>query len=745
MQLVQAKKGSWNERDWEYALKGVQYWKQQESSDMAWQLIDRAIQENHKGRHYQAIVSELLSIWTQTSLQHSAKEILSKLQNYPSLASQLYSDIHTITKMIDSFIKNGDADAYELAEHVVLSPVIMDQVFVSTAMNAVAKSGRSDAPQRAEALLVKMIQSGLKPDRVTRSAVIEAWTSSGQSGRAQRAEQLLLEDPNPDATMYGSVLKAWGDDSADRCKDFVLRWKQLSDTGIIPFPPTNIHYGTVMNAFAKEGRAQEAEQIMHIMMNTHEQTHDPQLIPDRIQWTTLIDANSNDPERVEQLLNRMLSMAADYANMTPNSITFNAVLKAWANQSKSRPHAVQRAMNIMTQMEQCGVPPDTTSYNTVMSCVAHSRARDAPQRAESLFRRMRADSVPPDIITFNSLIDVHAKSNARDAPERVETLLNSMTEFCEPDTISFNTAMLVWSRSRRSDSVDRTEALFRRIKSPDKFSYNALLETYGQNGNVEKAEQLLKKLEENGMASDFSFRTIMNCWAKMRDKNAGVKAETMFHRMKELFDYDKTNIFKDYTTLVTAWANSGNSHGPAKAEEYLSHLKQLGVLPDTSFYSAVINAHAIMANKDPNAILRVFTILQEMSESPSSAPNIITYNSVLKCLSRSSLEDKAFRALALIQSMEESVRPDIRTLDEVMAACAYSHRRDDAFPIALKIFRRACQEFEPTARTFGLFFLAAEEHADEVEIAYRICCQKGFQNDPHVRKYLEKVSTHLLR
>ena len=80
--------------------------------------------------------------------------------------------------MIDSFIKNGDADAFELAEHVVHSPVIMDQVFVSTAMNAVAKSGRSDAPQRAEALLVKMIQSGLKPDRVTRSAVIEAWTSA---------------------------------------------------------------------------------------------------------------------------------------------------------------------------------------------------------------------------------------------------------------------------------------------------------------------------------------------------------------------------------------------------------------------------------------------------------------------------------------------------------------------------------------------------------------------------------------
>ena len=745
MKLVQAKKGSWNERDWEHVLNGIQHWKQQESSDMAWQLINRAIQENNQGRHYQTIVSELLSMWAQTSLQHSAKEILSKLQKYPALASKIYSDIHNITKMIDAFIKNGDADAYQLAEHVVHSHVSMDQVFVSTAINAVAKCGRSDAPQRAEALLVKMKQVGLNPNRVTRSAVIEAWTTSGQSGGALRAEQLLLEDLNPDATMYGSVLKAWGDDSADRCKDFVMRWKQLSDFGTIPFPPNNIHYGTVMNAFAKEGRAQDAEQIMHFMMDTYEKTHDPQLIPDRIQWTTLIDANSNDPERAEQLLNQMRSMATNHRNMTPNGITFNAVLKAWANQSKSRPHAVQHAMKVMTQMEQCGVTPDTTSYNTIMSCVAHSRTRDAPQIAESLFRKMRIANIPPDILTFNSLIDVHSKSNARDAPERVETILNKMTEFCEPDTISFNTAMLVWSRSRRSDSVDRAEALFRKIKSPDKFSYNALLETYGRNGNIEKADQLLKKLEENGMASEFSFRTIMNCCAKTRDKDAGVKAEAAFHRMKELFAYENINVIKDYTTLITAWANSGNANGPAKAEEYLSHLKQWGLLPDTSFYSAVINAHAIMASKDPNTILRVFTILQEMSEHPLSEPNRITYNSVLKCLSRSSLEDKAFRALALVQSMEESVGPDIRTLDEVMAACAYSLPRGDVFSIALQIFQRACQEFEPTARTFGLFFLAAEGHMEEVEMAFRLCCQKGFQNNPHVRKYLEKVATHLLR
>jgi hypothetical protein len=90
------------------------------------------------------------------------------------------------------------------------------------------------------------------------------------------------------------------------------------------------------------------------------------------------------------------------------------------------------------------------------------------------------------------------------------------------------------------------------------------------------------------------------------------------------------------------------------------------------------------------------------------------------------------------------VPPDIRTLDEVMAACAYS-RDEDAFPIAWNMFQRACNDFQPSARTFGLFFLAAEGHANELQIAYRRCCLLGFQRDPHVRKMLERVAPQLLK
>lgn len=727
-------KRHWNERDWEQAITSVQYWKQQQplcQSNMAWHLLDRALQQQGTGKqsyYYKQTISELLSIWNRVGERSlSAKQVLRILQSYPSVANKLYQDIHSLTKIVDAAIKNGEADAYLLAEHVATNSTdTMDQVFASTAMNALAKSGLRDAPQRAEALLEKMKQQRLKPNSITVSAVIEVWANSGQKGAAQRAEQLLLEDPNRDATMFGSVLKAWRDESADRCCDFLQRWQRLADDGIIKAQPTNIHYGTVIDAFAKEGRAQEAEAVIEVMIDAHERTRNPNLAPDRIQFTSLIDANCNDPERAEQILKRM--QRSNHADVSPNTVTFNAVLKSWSKSSS--PYAVSRAFALLNEMT---VTKDTTTYNTVLSCIANARLQDAPQRAEHILRTMRAK---PDIITFNTVMDVHAKSNARDAPERVEELLRTMREFCQPDTVSLNTAMLVWSRSRRGNSVERAEALFRRIESPDSFSYNALLDTYARNGATEKAEELLEEVCGKGMASEVSFRTLMKCWAKRRHPDAGFKAEATFSHMMSLFGRDHKNAVKDYTTLVSAWTVSGDPQGPAKAEAYLSTLKDMGLSPDTSFYSAVINAHAVVSNRDPKATMRAFTLLAEMLESTSAPPNLITYNSVLKCLSRSHLPDKAFKAQALVATME--VPPDIRTLDEVMAACAYS-KNADTFPIAWKIFQRACNDFQPSTRTFGLFFLAAEGHADELQIAYRRCCLLGFQHDPHVRKILERI------
>ena len=745
--LVKSAEG-WNDQDWDAALQGVQFWKlHEESSDLVWHLLDRAFQENGGGRRYKAMLGELLSIWGETPGQSPANEVLSKLQDFPHLASKLYTDIHTLTKIIDAAIKNGEADAYLLAEHVIDMCPNIDQKFAGTAINALAKSGVPDAPQRAEFMVAKMKKSGLQPNSITMSALIEIWVCSGQSGAAQRAEEILLQDPIPDAGMFGSVLKAWRDNSADRCIEFFWRWQRLSDNGTIKAHPTNVHYGTVIDAFAKEGRAQEAENVMQVMMDTYSRTKDPQLAPDRIHFTTLINANRNNPERAEQILMRMLVMAENHPALTPNNITFNAVLKAWANRSKSSPCAVERAMAVMDQMKQSGMEPDTTTYNTVLSCLANSRGADAPRRAQDIINTMRVTSVSPDIVTFNSVIDLHAKSNARDAPEQVEALLNEMSEFCEPDIVTFNTAILAWSRSRRSDAVYRAEELFQKIKSPDKFSYNALLDTYSRNGNTEEAEHLLKKLCQDSMANKASFRTIMNCWAKSRHLDAGFKAEAAFCQMTKRFGELRSEAVKDYTTLVSAWANSGNPQGATKANEYLNKLKLMGLSPDTSFYSAVINANATVASKDPAAILRVFALLDEMMKSKQAAPNLITYNSVLKCLSRSSLIDKANKALSLLKAMERSVSPDIRTLDEVLAACAYSDKNSstEAHLIAFEVFRCACERYQPSARTFGLFFLAAVGHEKELKFAYRLCCDMGFQNDPQVRKHLEMVAPQLIK
>jgi pentatricopeptide repeat protein len=95
----------------------------------------------------------------------------------------------------------------------------VDAVTFNGVMDAWAKSGRSKAPQRAEAVLKEMIEYSnagwveVTPNVVSYTTVLSTWANSNQAKAAHRAEELLHEmqqrGVSPNSISYLSVLTAW--------------------------------------------------------------------------------------------------------------------------------------------------------------------------------------------------------------------------------------------------------------------------------------------------------------------------------------------------------------------------------------------------------------------------------------------------------------------------------------------------------------------------------------------------------
>jgi len=468
----------------------------------------------------------------------------------------------------------------------------------------------------------------------------------------------------------------------------------------------------------------------------------------------------------------------------PDNITYNLLISGAVKQGESPEFAekILRTMQEIRAADPLACLPSTVTYNAVMDAWSKSQSRDAPEHAEALLMEMEELSNDESLAL---------------------SMLNS-------DKTSYSTAITAWAKSGRIVAVDRAKALLARLQDkvkkgkenlhPDTNVYNTLFQALVVNNRVEEADAMLKEFCDKSISlktlatpDNFSFSIVISGWAKSGNPNAAIKAEELFQRMQELQAdialkpntvtlnalisvwanirlegaAEKAELYLEmmkvssecqpnatsYNAVISAWANSRQVGAPDKAENLLREMQASAdesCKPNQWTYNAVINAWAMSKHRDSTR--RAFSLFHEMKES--IGVNVITYSTLLKCISSSSSKHKAQEALNLHEEMEaSSIEPTVRTMNEVMAACAFSNRkpydmetRDRAFHIATKMFRRIVKEVKPTPHTFSFFFLSAPESGKkkDIEIVYAICKNLGMHQDPQVLRGLERVAPHLI-
>lgn len=580
----------------------------------------------------------------------------------------------------------------------------------SSVIAAWAKSGRYDAPQRAESVFRKMMeysQAGWEeatPDTVAYSSVITAWANSLAETAPHRAEELLREMQarglDQDSYSYSSVLTAWArskePQAPDRAFAILKHMVDLHKQGIANVKPNAHCFSSVISAYANRGNVQRAEQVLMELCELYQSTKDRDLLPNKIIFSAVINAWSKSgkpiaPRMAEALLEQMQDLATEWGepSLLPDAVSFTTVMNAWSH-SKDRdaPLRCEKILKNMQELhEQQGredCRPNALSFATAVYSWSRSNKREAAERAEALVHHMYSlykagdEAAKPDVFVYSAAMTAWATSGHPDAGVRAQALFDELTKQFEagdrdmkPNDRSYASLIRAWGRSRRKDSASKAQAVFDDMMSryqsgekdlePDSYVYTALIDAWSYAGSPEKAEEILRTLNSNktiaAESKMIAYSSVMNVWSKSNRPDAIQRTAALFDELVQHYLAGdrklKPGLFS-YATMIQAWGRSKQKDGALKAQEvfdkllsrYRSGDKELK--PDIVVYTTLIDAWSRAGHPE-----RAELILREIgsNESLGVRLNTFPYVSVMKGWSCSKHPMAAERIHALYDDM----------------------------------------------------------------------------------------------
>jgi len=257
---------------------------------------------------------------------------------------------------------------------------------------------------------------------------------------------------------------------------------------------------------------------------------------------------------------------------------------------------------------------------------------------------------------------------------------------------------------------------------PNTISYNTIISAYAKNGNIDQAEHILQRMEQQSQSQSQSqsesqsqsgsrcgscppdtvtYNSIINGLSMSSDPNGGERAEAILRRMEEMRRMEKMMMIpagadgaqhaqpdlKSYTSVVNAFAKRGAA---GRAEAILNdmvYLYQQGndnLKPTILSFNTVCNSYAKSECRNDGdralALLHRMETLHNAQGEYYVQPDIVTYTSVLDALSKQGTKDSAQKALDLLQVVERkyqetknvSIKPNVRTYTSVINAISKS-------------------------------------------------------------------------
>lgn len=330
----------------------------------------------------------------------------------------------------------------------------------------------------------------------------------------------------------------------------------------------------------------------------------------------------------------------------------------------------------------------------VMNIWARCPGRKAAYSLERLLRRVveekmagnaHVDSVDM-LAMYNILVHSWAKSRTDGAQQRVEEIFDTMLRLYEageinfqPDIITFNGVLLAYASSRGKDSPKQAMRVLRKLHDlrdqgrtdilPNTDSYSIILRAFvaaeGPNSsalvlqmirNMEHFSSQYPAVKPDCKCHNVYLNSLLSMMTQedMRTNDIAQQMENHLQEMLSSKDKDVWPNIWSWNMVISAWSKSGSPHMMAERGEALF---------------AQLEKHH-----------------EACGHSTETEPITHTYNCLIACYSRSNLKDKAERAQAVLDKMQDlhqkhgkvNQRPDTVTYNSVMSC--YGKSRDQNAP-----------------------------------------------------------------
>ncbi|CAN6302724.1 unnamed protein product [Urochloa humidicola] len=272
----------------------------------------------------------------------------------------------------------------------------------------------------------------------------------------------------------------------------------MIDSGV---PLDNITYSTLITAARRCRHFAKAVEWFERMYAADG------LLPDEVTYSAVLDVYAQLGMREEVLA---LFDRARGSGWNPDHVAFAVLAKMFGEAGD-----YDGIQFVFREMRQVGITPNIFVYNALLEALGKT---GKPGLARSLFEEMTAQGVQPNARTLTALAKIYGRARwGRDALQ----LWDQMREMKLPaDNILCNTLL---SMCADVGLVAEAQQLFHDMKDPDcshvpkpdKWSYTAMINIYGSNGDTDRALHLFAEMLKGGIEPNImSYTIVIQCLGK---------------------------------------------------------------------------------------------------------------------------------------------------------------------------------------------------------------------------------------
>jgi len=367
-------------------------------------------------------------------------------------------------------------------------------------------------PKRASELLYRMLAmqrdpryENLRPITSIYNSVLDAWARTPNSGPQvedliSRMEELHAQgdiEARPSRQSYCIAIRSWGQtiqyEAPDRATDLLRRMKELSEAGRRDLTPNTIAYTSLIQCWAQSSREEGADRALTIFRHMLEQSWQ-KARPNTLTLNAVLNAFARRgmADEANNLLQEMVSRCitavkeddVQASMMRPNTICWVTVITAY----RGRADAGARAAELLSQLEHLydqtcdpALKPSSALYYAVIGSHSPSETEAAEEVLWRMMDRYEATGSdkssfsldPPNTKVCNAILRLWSKSDNPVAPQRAEEILRWMEGQAEfengedicPDPQSFEFVVQTWSKSKRKNAKDHIDSLLAEMQS----------------------------------------------------------------------------------------------------------------------------------------------------------------------------------------------------------------------------------------------------------------------------------------